>query len=361
MKTVVTITGIRPEFIRLAATIKLLDADPDINHILVHTGQHFDRYLSEEFFKELNIRSPDYNLMIGELGKEHFLQTADLCSKVINLFRTEHINPDLIILLGDANTVTGVATLYKEGYKICHIEAGMRSFDKRMHEEINRTICDHCSHMLLVYHPNYVQKLDREGINSSNAQIHVVGNTIVEPCKPIVERLAQQPKRNSHIIVDVHRPENFLYKDRLQQIFDYANLIGDRYKLPVYYLAYTRTMYNIHGLQIDVGSAICVPLKSFTEYTQATYDARAIVSDSGTAQEEAALFQTHCVVPRDFTERPESLSSNCSYQLFLDQDLSKADQVFEYLDTPFCGDVSWLGEGKTSVLIHQHVRTFLKI
>jgi UDP-N-acetylglucosamine 2-epimerase len=126
--------------------------DENFGHILIHTGQHYDKMLSDVFFDELKIRKPDYNLEIGGLGKEHFHQTADLSVKLIELIRKDNLNPDLIVFLGDSNSVTSAVALKKEGYQIAHIEAGMRSYDRRMLEEINRVVCDHCSDHLFVYH-----------------------------------------------------------------------------------------------------------------------------------------------------------------------------------------------------------------
>ena len=142
MKTIITVTGIRPDFIRMSEIFKKLDQN--FNHILIHTGQHFDKLLSDVFFDELEIREPDFNLNIGGKDKEHFHQTGDLSIKLIETIRKEKLNPDLVIFLGDSNSVCSAMSLKKEGYKIAHIEAGMRSYDKRMLEEINRIVCDHC-------------------------------------------------------------------------------------------------------------------------------------------------------------------------------------------------------------------------
>jgi UDP-N-acetylglucosamine 2-epimerase (non-hydrolysing) len=153
MKTIITITGIRPDFIRMSEIFKKLDEN--FNHILIHSGQHYNTILSNVFFQELEIREPDYNLGIGGPNKEHFHQTAELSTKIIELIREKNLNPDLIIFLGDSNSVVSAVALKKEGYKIGHIEAGMRSGDKRMLEEINRMVCDICSDFLFVYHDNY--------------------------------------------------------------------------------------------------------------------------------------------------------------------------------------------------------------
>ena len=131
-KNILTITGIRPDFIRMSKIFNELDKATWCNHILIHTGQHYDEMLSDVFFEELNIRKPDYNLKIGGENKKHFQQQADLGVKIINLIEEQNINPDLIIFLGDSNSALASVPLKKEGYKIAHIEAGMRSYDERM-------------------------------------------------------------------------------------------------------------------------------------------------------------------------------------------------------------------------------------
>ena len=178
-KHVVTVTGIRPDFIRMSKVFKALDEDPDIKHTLIHTGQHYDDLLSGVFFDELDIRKPDYNLDVGQGGCTHYEQLARLSVRLITLFKDEGIEPDVVVFLGDSNSVAAAVPLKKEGYKIAHIEAGMRSYDKRMLEEINRTVCDHCSDWHFVYHEDYKDNLIKEGLPEDN--IFVVGNTIVEP------------------------------------------------------------------------------------------------------------------------------------------------------------------------------------
>ena len=190
-KTVMTISGIRPDFIRMSKIFKKLDLN--FNHILVHTGQHYDNLLSGVFFDDLNIREPDFILNTGDSGGTHYHQLGYLSIAIMDLIKTNNLNPDIIIFLGDSNTVCSSLPLRKEGYVIGHIEAGMRSYDKRMLEEINRTVCDHCSHILFVYHDDYKKQLEKENISTN---VHVVGNTIVEVCKPYIPTY---PKRNDMI------------------------------------------------------------------------------------------------------------------------------------------------------------------
>jgi UDP-N-acetylglucosamine 2-epimerase len=357
MKTVITVTGIRPDFIRMSEIFKKLDKN--FNHVLVHTGQHFDELLSGVFFKELNIRKPDYNLNVGGPGKEHFHQTSDLSVKLIELIRSKNLNPDIILFLGDSNSVTCAVDLKKEGYKIGHIEAGMRSGDKRMLEEINRIVCDHCSDFLFVYHNNYRDKVLKENINEDS--IFVVGNTIVEV---VNEFKPNDIKLNDKIILDIHRPENFKYKNRLENILIYANTIGVKYDLPVKMLGFKRTLDKIVEFGIDIktfNKIEVVDLLPFRKYVTDVYHSKLIISDSGTAQEEPSLLDTPVIVPRDFTERPESIENNCSFMLDVNSMDNKTwEDSLEWVLTNFKHkNCDWLGDGTTSEKIIEILNQYL--
>lgn len=345
-KNIITVTGIRPDFIRMSEIFKKLDEN--FNHILIHTGQHFDELLSGVFFKELNIRKPDFNLNIGGPGKEHFHQTSDLSVKLIELIRSKNLNPDIILFLGDSNSVTSAVSLKKEGYKIGHIEAGMRSYDKRMLEEINRVVCDHCSDYLFVYHENYKQKALKEGIPREN--IFVVGNTIVEVANK--NKFYVEPTKD-FILLDIHRPENFNYPNRLRNILSYANIMGKYYGIAVKMLGFNRTIKSISDYNLDVEDIEVVSLMPFKEYIENVYNSKFIISDSGTAQEEPAIFDIPVIVPRDFTERPESVENNCSYMVNVNEINDETfDDSRHWLQGHFTNqtkiDTSWLGDGRTS-------------
>lgn len=354
-KQVVTITGIRPDFIRMSEIFKKLDSN--FNHILIHTGQHYDNLLSDIFFEELQIRVPDYNLKIGNVGKKHYHQTADLSVKIIELIESEKLNPDIIIFLGDSNSVVSSVSLKKEGFKIGHIEAGMRSYDNRMLEEINRVVCDHCSDYLFVYHNNYKIKAEKENISSDN--IFVVGNTIVEIVNKYKSEIIRKERKEDFILMDIHRPENFKYKNRMEIIMLYAHQISQLYKLPIKMLNFKRAIDFIKKFQIKIEDNIeIVDLMSYKNYLNAQYQSKFIISDSGTAQEEACLFGVPVVVPRDYTERPESIENLCSIMI----NINKEGNIFDMNDNWGKSinyineinnnhkkmDVSWLGDGQTS-------------
>lgn len=342
MKTIITITGIRPDFIRMSEIFKKLDEN--FNHILIHSGQHYNNLLSDVFFKELNIRKPDFNLCIGGPNKEHFHQTAELSTKVIELIREHNLNPDLIIFLGDSNSVVSSVALKKEGFKIGHIEAGMRSGDKRMLEEINRMVCDICSDFLFVYHDNYAKKLEKENIKNG---VYVVGNTIVEVVK---KHMPTTEKLNNIVLLDIHRPENFKYPTRLENIFTYANMYEN-----VHMLGFPRTLKAIEEYGINIGNVKIIDLLPFKEYINMVYNSKLLISDSGTAQEEPALLSTPVIVPRDFTERPESVENNCSFMIDVNSKNNQTwfDSLHWLNNDAEKRNFNWLGNGKTSDMIIQ--------
>jgi UDP-N-acetylglucosamine 2-epimerase (non-hydrolysing) len=356
MKTVVTVTGIRPDFIRMSQVIKALDSANWCNHILIHSGQHYDNLLSGVFFDDLQIRKPDFNLLIGAAGKKHYEQQADLGVKIIECISENNLKPDVILFLGDSNSVLASVPLRKEGYKIGHIEAGMRSYDERMLEEINRKVCDHVSNYLFVYHENYKQKAIKEGISEN--KIFIVGNTIIEPLKNIAD-LSYKGKK-SHILLDIHRPENFNYKTRLKSIIKFANLCHSVTGLPIMLLRFGRTMKAIKDFNIDLGKINTIDLMGYKKFIKFMQDSKFIISDSGTAQEEPAFLNIPVIVPRDFTERPESLINNNSCLLPLDDDDEQYISILNWALNHRSGSIDWLGDGNTSNNIVEILRKELK-
>jgi len=344
-KIIVTVTGIRPDFIRMSEVFRKLDNDDAFEHILIHTGQHYDDLLSGVFFKDLEIREPDYNLSIGGEGRSHHHQQAELSVRILELFEQRKINPDIVLFLGDSNSVLASVPVRKQGFKVGHIEAGMRSYDERMLEEINRKVCDHVSNFLFVYHENYKKKALREGI--PEGRIYVVGNTIVEPLRKIADLEYRGTKK--HILLDIHRPENFLYPKRLKAIIEYANRYSKIFTTPVKMLSFGRTEEALKKNNIDLGEIQTVPLMGYKDYVRAQQDSRFIISDSGTAQEEPALLGVPVIVPREFTERPESVENDCSFMLKFNEN-SFIDSV-DWVMTHIRAHTDWLGNGDASQMI----------
>jgi len=325
--------------------------DRNFNHILIHTGQHYDKILSDVFFEELNIRKPDYNLRIGSNNNKHYQQITLLAVRFINLIKLKKINPDLIIFLGDSNSVALSFFLKKEGYKIAHIEAGMRSYDKRMFEEINRTVCDHCSDFLFVYHKDYKKNLELENIKKN---VYVVGNTIVEPYKILSSKIkiSNISKVKKFILVDIHRPENFLYPNRLINLFRYLKICKDIFNCQIIFLKFKRTIKELKKIKINADFINFVNLQSYKNFIRLQKESFFIISDSGTAQEEPALFFKPVIVPRDFSERPQSYNNNCSFKLDINNKNFSWNKSFKWINNHKNERIkmnnNWLGNGDTS-------------
>jgi len=389
MKQVVTISGIRPDFIRMSHVFKALDNDPNIEHIMIHTGQHYDDLLSLIFFKELHIRKPDYNFLAGSTMDGPAGITFHILKSIHDLIQSHRIKPDLFLFLGDSNSVCCAMELKKEGYQIGHIEAGMRSYDNTMLEETNRIVCDHCSDILFVYHSNYAEKLKHEGITKN---VHIVGNTIIEPTleiikqKGIIKPIFPYTPQSKHLVapvyVDIHRPENFKSKARMIQILKFCNYIKEKYVLPeIRWIMFPRTMAYLkeYGFLLKHWKIIPVPMMGYIDFLQAQATSKFLISDSGTAQEEAALVNCPVIVPRDFTERPESVDAGCSHLLKLvipiendilmpfNPNIEKAiwDKACDFIEnaTPLFGS-RWLYYSQyetPSQLILKHIKEFLHV
>lgn len=355
MGTIVTVTGIRPDFIRMSKVIEKFDKNFD--HILVHSGQHYQNTLSDVFFKDLLIRKPDFNLEIGGEGKEHFHQVSELSVKLIELLRKLNKKVDYVVYLGDSNSVLSALSLAKEGYKIAHIEAGMRSWDMRMLEEINRRACDMVSTAHFCYHYNYKKNLVLEGVNPGN--IFTVGNTIVEPLKEILASRSFNTDIK-HICLDIHRPENFKDSTRLATILRYAIELGEHYKLPVKLLEFPRTIQAIKAAGINISKLQTVPLMGYIEFIQFQLNSMFIISDSGTAQEEPAIMDIPVLVPREYTERPESYLNGNSLKLDINKNISDhVNWINNYPKSYRNSEWLTMGKFKTSDLITAHLKNII--
>ena len=238
----------------------------------------------------------------------------------------------------------------------------MRSGDKRMLEEVNRMVCDTCSDLLFVYHENYRKKLEKENITEG---VHVVGNTIVEVAKKLIRgnKDFKSIPKNNQIILDIHRPENFNYKHRLVNIIEFTKWVSAVYRLPVKMLEFGRTKNKIEEYGVDLGDIEVVPLMSYTNYMSAVYNSQFIISDSGTAQEEPALLGTPVLVPREFTERPESVEHKCSMMINMEEEYNNDwyDSLKWLRNSSTLTRINrmWLGDGMTSTRIIEILKNSL--
>jgi len=322
----VTLLGIRPDIIRMFKLIGMLDENQDkygYEHIYAHTGQHFDHELDQVFYDQLGVRKPDINLGVGKILKdmggattfEH--QMAVLFPKVSEMI--DNVKPDAIMYLGDTNSVLSSVVAARKGVPVIHLEAGGRSFDWRMPEEKCRTVIDHMSDLLYCYTPRHREILLSEGI--ADFRLKVIGNIIydaVEKFLPIAEKskileqFSLKPKE--YIFATIHREENTANKEKLTERVE--TLIALAEKQPVVWPLMPRVKNYLQNFgmleRVNSSKIIMVKPVGYLEALKLQKEAKLIVTDSGTIQEEAMILGTPCLVARLSTERPETVMAGAS-------------------------------------------------
>jgi UDP-N-acetylglucosamine 2-epimerase (non-hydrolysing) len=306
---IMTILGTRPEIIRLSLVIARLDACSD--HKLVHTGQNFDPTLSDDVFRDLGVREPDFHLGVGSsagLGQ----QLGQIIEKSFEVLQRER--PDRLLVLGDTNSALSAIAAKRLGIPVFHMEAGNRCFDDRVPEEINRRIVDHSSDILMPYTERSRQHLLQEGIPSH--RIHVTGNPIHEILRrhaPSIEAssaiadLGLQPR--GYFLATMHRAENVDDRVRLVQLGEALARLHERHRLPVIVSTHPRTRQRLQdgGMPPETPGVRFLPPFGFFDFVALEQGARCVLSDSGTVQEECCILRVPNVTLRDVTERPETL------------------------------------------------------
>lgn len=304
---IATVLGTRPEIIRLSLIIGKLDQFAE--HVLIHTGQNFDPMLSSVFFREMEVREPDYHLQAsGSIAK----QVGDILVGCERVF--EEIRPDRLLILGDTNSGLAAYVAKRLAIPVFHMEAGNRCYDDRVPEEVNRRVIDHSSDILMPYTERSRENLLREGI--AGQRIFVTGNPIGEVIKhfraridasDVLDRLNIEDKQ--FILVTLHRAENVDLAERLLGMIEALECISREHDLPVLVSTHPRTRARLSklGQQVGPGSVRFLEPFGFFDFVRLEFAARCVMSDSGTVQEECALFGIPNVTLRDVTERPETV------------------------------------------------------
>jgi len=305
---VMTILGTRPEIIRLSRIIEKLDSH--CTHILVHTGQNFDKNLNDIFFEDLTIRKPDHFLNV--LGATFGEQVAQILTETEKVIQKEH--PDKLLLLGDTNSSLSAIIAKRYGIPVFHMEAGNRCYDDRVPEEVNRRIIDHSSDILLPYTERSRANLIREGI--PNERIFVTGNPILEVINHYQTRINQSDilkrlniEKQKYFLVTLHRAENVDLENRLRDFITALTTLSRQYTVPVICSLHPRTSDKIQQFNIDVDQTAIrfhEPF-GFFDFIRLEREALCVLSDSGTVQEECCIFHVPNVTMRDVTERPETI------------------------------------------------------
>tara|TARA_Y100001968_G_scaffold100812_1_gene90740 strand:- start:13914 stop:15062 length:1149 start_codon:yes stop_codon:yes gene_type:complete len=325
MTKVLTILGTRPEIIRLSRTIELLDNN--LQHVLVHTGQNHDYTLNEIFFKELKIRKPNYYMGVDNstLGK----CIGEIIIRAEEIIKVE--KPDALLILGDTNSALAAIIAKRMNIPIFHMEAGNRSFDLNVPEEINRKMIDHISDFHLVYTEHARRNLIAEGVSSRF--IYLIGSPMKEVLdfykKDIEKSLVLDEHKlcsKEYIIVSIHREENTDDINRLLTIIKNINKISKHYKKRIIFPIHPRTKDRLQksGLEInDLNIEFIKPL-GFNDYIKLQENSYCTISDSGTISEESSILKFPSVTLRNSLERPEALDngsiiiSNETYESLLE-------------------------------------------
>ena len=314
---IVSVVGARPNFMKAAPIVKLLNAQPDrVEHLLLHTGQHYDERMSESFFADLGMPRPDVNLGVGSAS--HASQTAKVMIAAEPVFND--FKPDVVVVAGDVNSTLACAlTAKKLGITVAHVEAGLRSFDMTMPEEVNRLCTDVIADLLFTTDRFANANLAREGI--APAKIHFVGNVMIDSLLGHLaaarrtgfrERLGLLP--GGYATLTLHRPANVDTRDKLAEILDAVrDGLG---ALPAVFPVHPRTRRKLADFGLAdrfaknpgaPGIWLAEPL-GYLDFLDLNSTARLVLTDSGGLQEEATILGVPCVTLRDNTERPVTIT-----------------------------------------------------
>ena len=306
---VLTVVGTRPEIIRLSCTLIALDKSDAIEHILVHTGQNYDYELNEIFFDDLGLRKPDYFLEAA--GKNATETIGNILIKIDPILEKE--NPNAFLVLGDTNSCLCAIPAKKRQIPVFHMEAGNRCFDQRVPEETNRRIVDHISDVNLTYSDIAREYLLKEGlfpdrVIKTGSPMYEVLNKFLPKIKDsnIINEL--ELTKNKFFVVSAHREENISSPRNLNSLIDSLNQIAELYNYPIIVSAHPRTRNMINDKEIKTHKNIHIlkPL-GFSDYNCLQMNSFAVLSDSGTINEESSILNFRALNLRDAHERPEAM------------------------------------------------------
>lgn len=373
---IITIIGARPQIIKSAAISRAIrnHFSTEIKEIIVHTGQHYDENMSEVFFDELSIPRPDYNLNVG--SGSHGVQTARMLEGIENIILTE--KPDALVVYGDTNsTVAGGLAASKLHIPLVHIEAGLRSFNKKMPEEINRIMCDHVSTLLFSPTAKGIENLANEGFDLNAKPPFSIDHPKVYHCGDIMydnsiyfsqvsdqdsKILAELGIEGDFILSTIHRNNNTDEPDRLQAIFSALMEIAEKNKIPVVLPLHPRTKKMMElNLTPELSSQLTssqyiriIPPVSFLDVIALEKNASFIVTDSGGVQKEAFFFEKPCIILRSETEWVEIVENGNA--ILCDADKNRILNAYQKLANN--NNLTYpqlFGDGESAVFICQEI------
>jgi UDP-N-acetylglucosamine 2-epimerase (non-hydrolysing) len=321
MKRLLSVVGARPNFMKVAPIVEELNRHAGVEHCLVHSGQHYDELLSGNFFADLGLPKPDVNLQVG--SGSHAVQTAEIMKRIEPVLLD--YKPHMVLVVGDVNsTIAAALTAVKLGICVAHIEAGLRSFDTTMPEEINRKLTDAISDLLFVTEQSGIENLKHEGVPPE--KIFLVGNVMIDCLlrhrelaakSPVLDRLGVRRNDDGfspYGILTLHRPSNVDDPKTLQGILSAVSALAS--ELPVFFPVHPRTRKNIESFGLERyltnagrNRAGLVPLEplGYLDFLSLNDRARIVLTDSGGIQEETTVLGVPCLTLRENTERPATV------------------------------------------------------
>ena len=369
--SILCVVGARPNFMKMAPIMAAFAAlGPEIDVSLVHTGQHYDVAMNHQYFEALGISQPDINLEVG--SGSHTEQTANVMLRFESVLNAKH--PSAVLVVGDVNSTLACALVaVKKGVPVIHVEAGLRSFDRAMPEEINRVLTDQISELLFITERSGRENLLREGI--AEYRIRFVGNVMIDTLhhnlgKAVsVSKILQNAGReeflvghDGYAILTAHRPSNVDDPDTLRSLLETILKISAR--LPVIFPIHPRTrdMIQKFGLSqmLDVPTVLQLPPMGYLEMLGLMKDARVVLTDSGGIQEETTALGVPCITLRNNTERPITVDEGTNTIAGLDS--AKILPIFEeiMLTGGKAGRIPELWDGHASTRIAAEILSWLK-
>ncbi len=310
---IINIVGARPNLVKIAPLMREMKRHSEIEPVLVHTGQHYDEKLSDIFFRQMGIPEPDVNLEVG--SGSHTWQTAEILKRIESVLLER--KPDLILVVGDVNSTIAVSlAAAKMGLPIAHVEAGLRSFDRTMPEEINRLLTDALADYLFVTEEDAIENLLREG--RPRERIYLVGNVMIDALRQFLP-VAQKSRVGEELalldgsgyipfaVLTLHRPSNVDSPETLAKILDAIGAVAE--KLPVIFPVHPRTQEKLRsGGSKRYGQLRMIPPVGYLDFLCLMSRARFVLTDSGGIQEETTALGVPCLTLRENTERPVTVS-----------------------------------------------------
>lgn len=356
---ILTIIGARPQFIKAAVLSRIIENDSDVEEILVHTGQHYDNNMSEVFFEEMAIPKPKYNLHIQ--SKLHGEMTGKMITEIERVVLEE--NPDWILVYGDTNsTLAGALVASKLHIKLAHVEAGLRSFNNNMPEEVNRIVTDRLSNILFCPTDYAIENLDKEGFGYFNEKkIVKTGDIMLDASLFYSKKEIQFGKEipENFVLCTVHRAENTDNNEKLITIFESLDEIGKNNKvvLPIHPRTKSKLEVLVPDYKTKFSNIIFLEPLGYLEMIWCLHNCKFVITDSGGLQKEAYFFKKMCLTLRDETEWRELVDNgyNILTKIVKIEIVEKADMIL-HIEQNY--DKKLYGDGKAGELILEQLKNY---